>query len=74
MPRLTPTGKIYTTDELINLAKIGQMGNMSEACLYAFFYIKELEARVKELENRSPIPPGFGDVNTAPVSTEVKDK
>ena len=73
MPRLTPAGKIYTTDELINLARIGQMGALSEACLASFFYIKQLESRIQELENRSPIPPGFGDINDN-VSTKVEDK
>ena len=74
MPKLTPAGKVYTTDELIRLAQIGQMGALSQACLSAFLYIKQLEKKVQELENKSPIPPGFGDISGDPVSTEIKDK
>jgi hypothetical protein len=71
MPRLTPNGKVYTTDELINLAKIGQMGNLSDACLQAFYYIKHLEEQIQ-----SQIPPGgvVFDLSGKDISTEAKDK
>lgn len=71
MPRITPQGKVYSTDELIQLAKIGSMGELSSACLQAFFYIKRLEEQV-----RSQIPPAgvVFDVSGKDISTEVNDK
>ena len=68
---MTPQGKVYSTDELINLARIGSMGQLSEVCLQAFLYIKRLEEQV-----RSQIPP-TGITFTVPnidVSSEVEDK
>lgn len=80
MPRLTPQGKIYSTDELMNLARIGSMGELSGACLSAFAYIKNLESEVNNLraENanlRLPVKDLYKtlDPDTS-LSTKVLDK
>lgn len=76
MPRITQQGKVYSTDELINLAKIGQMGNLSGACLSAFEYIKRLEAQIQMMnDNQMPDTTGVVfDISSENVSTEETDK
>lgn len=80
MPRLTPQGKIYSTDELMNLARIGSMGDLSGACMSAFAYIKNLEEEIKNLrvENSNlklPVKSLYETLgNNVSTSTKVSDK